>query len=385
MVALNVVFQKILLLFLNRLRSSLQGWCCGFFIAFFLAYFILNTLIVTPGHAQSGAVDDAQSGENRWPKNPATISGNSPAKVDARLTGPLLTQYLPPVVDEDPQDEAVQPQETEKPIEPITRKLPIWGEKARQKGYDLPLPFGAGANMVFMSQNIELRNVKVGFGGPLLEVEGIDFSDAQSHDRAFTARLDAWLLPFANVYGIFGTVNGETELDLEIGNILGNLPPDGFPPIFLPEGSIDLNIDYNGTTFGGGLTLAGGYKHFFASVDANYTYSNIDVVDGKIRVYTVSPRVGLLIDPPGFPGSLALWVGGMYMRYRQTVTDDINLQEFDDRLPSVEIDFKIDIKNDDPWNFLFGGQWELTKRWHFTAEGGLGDRKQLVTGLFFRF
>jgi hypothetical protein len=133
------------------------------------------------------------------------------------------------------------------------------------------------------------------------------------------------------------------------------------------------------------VTLAGGYKHFFASLDANYTYSNIDVVDSEIKTYTLSPRVGLLIDPDSVPGSLAFWVGGMYMRYRQTVTDDVNLREFDSRLPSVEIDFKLDIKNSEPWNFLFGGQWEITQRWQFMAEGGVGDRKHVLTGLFFRF
>lgn len=120
-------------------------------------------------------------------------------------------------------------------------------------------------------------------------------------------------------------------------------------------------------------------------MDANYTYSNIDVVDGKIKTYTISPRVGLLVDASAIPGDLAFWVGGMYMRYKQTVTDDINLQEFDSRLPSVEISYKLDIENDQPWNFLFGGQWEITKRWQFMAEGGVGDRKQIITGLFFRF
>ncbi len=291
-----------------------------------------------------------------------------------------------PVFEEEPLDERDKSIVKDKPAEPITRKLPIWGEKARAKGYELPLPFGTGVNQVFMAQDIELRNVKVGIGAPIIEIEGLDFEDAQSHDSATTARLDLWLLPFANIYGIFGYINGETELDLDIGRILGGLPPvPGLPPIVAPGGTTDLNIDYNGVTYGGGLTLAGGYKNFFASVDGNYTYSNVDVVDGKIRVYTISPRVGMLFNPESVPGSLALWVGAMWMRYRQTITDDINLQEIDDRLPSVEIDFELDVKNDKPWNFLFGSQWEITKRWQFVAEGGVGNRQQVLTGLYFRF
>jgi hypothetical protein len=75
----------------------------------------------------------------------------------------------------------------------------------------------------------------------------------------------------------------------------------------------------------------------------------------------------------------------MYMNYNQTVTDNIRLNELDPRLPPVQIDFKLDVENDQPWNFLFGGQWEITKRWQFMAEGGVGDRTQVLTGVSFRF
>ena len=37
------------------------------------------------------------------------------------------------------------------------------------------------------------------------------------------------------------------------------------------------------------------------------------------------------------------------------------------------------------WNFLFGGQWEITKRWQVMAEGGIGNRRQVILGAFFRF
>jgi hypothetical protein len=349
--------------------------------AFILTVVLSIGLLATAVRAQS----DAVMGEKGARNSAAQIPPGSPATLSPinRLS-PLLAQAAIPVMDEQPLDEK-DLDKSDQPTEPVTRKLPIWGEKAREQGYDLPLPFGTGVNLVLMSQDIELRNIKVGIGEPLFEVEGLEFSDTQSHDLATTARLDAWLLPFVNVYGIFGYINGETELDLNIGQIASNLPIPGLPPSFGPQGSIDFNIDYNGTTYGGGITLAGGYKNFFASLDGNYTFSNIDVVDGKIKVYTVSPRVGMLFNPASVPGSLALWVGAMYMRYRQTVTDDINLQEIDKRLPSVEIDFEIDVKNDKPWNFLFGTQWEVTKRWQATVEGGVGNRRQVVTGLSFRF
>jgi len=356
--------------------------CFGF--VFLLIHVVLIGLIATPGYAESNSVRGEHIPAHPLKQTLGKKPADPPSLAGYPASTTLLAQASVPVLDEEPLGDDDKPRETTETIEPVTRLVPIWGEKVRQKGFDLPLPFGVGVNLVFMDQGIELKNIKVGIGDPIYEVEGLSFKDARTHDSATTARLDVWLLPFANVYGIFGYINGQAEMDLDISRIAGSLPTP-LPPVFEPGKTVDLNIDYNGTTFGGGMTLAGGYKDFFASVDANYTYSNVDVVDAKIQTYTISPRLGLLVDSAAIPGSLALWVGGMYMRYKQTITDDINLQEFDSRLPSVEINFKLDIENEKPWNFLFGGQWEITKRWQFMAEGGVGNRNQVVTGLYFRF
>ena len=296
----------------------------------------------------------------------------------------LLTQSEYPIKDEYPPGEDKTPSGKQPSVEPITRALPIWGEKVRAMGYDLPLPFGIGANFVYMDQGIEVRNLKVDIGDTNIDAGRISFSDANAHDAAGIARLDLWLFPFANVYGIFGYLNGEAELDVNIPALTVNLPIIGPVPITDPQ-TLDFNIDYNGVTYGGGTTLAGGYKNMFGSLDINYTETNVDVVDGEIRTLTVSPRLGILVDPDALAGTLAFWIGAMYMKYKQTVTDDINLRELDPRLPSVNIDFKIDIKNEKPWNFLFGGQWEIYKRLHVSAEGGLGNRKHVILNGSFRF
>jgi len=302
-------------------------------------------------------------------------------------TGLLSTLVTPseyPIADEHPIGEDEKAGKTQKSVEPITRKLPIWGEKVRAMGYDLPLPFGAGVNFVYMEQGLDIRNLKIGFGNANQEVESVTFSDASATDTAATARLDLWLLPFANIYGIIGTIDGETELDVNLPGITVNVPGIGPVPIVDPA-TIDFDIDYNGTTYGGGITLAGGYKNFFGSLDANYTYTDINLVDGDIKTLTISPRLGVLVDPSIIKGSFAFWIGAMYMDYKQTVTDSVNLKELDPRLPSADLDFEIDIKNEEHWNFLMGGQWEITKRWQITAEGGVGNRRQIVLGSSFRF
>ena len=116
----------------------------------------------------------------------------------------LLAQSEFPVLSEDPLGEDQKPDTKKETVEPVTNKLPIWGQKVREMGFDLPLPFGAGANLVLMDQGIDIRNVKVGIGDPIFEIDDIGLSDARARDTAITLRLDMWLLPFANIYGIFG-------------------------------------------------------------------------------------------------------------------------------------------------------------------------------------
>jgi hypothetical protein len=300
------------------------------------------------------------------------------------FTATFTSQSEYPLRDAPTAAEDEKSDKTQRPVEPITRKLPIWGEKVRAMGYDLPLPFGAGINLVYMDQGLDIRNLKIGFGSANQKVERVTFSDARAKDKAATARFDLWLLPFANIYGIIGYIDGETELDVNLPGITIDVPIIGQIPILDPN-TISFDIDYNGTTYGGGVTLAGGYKNFFGSLDANYTYTDINLVNGDIKTLTVSPRLGVLVDPSMIKGSFAFWIGAMYMDYKQTITDSVNLKELDSRLPAVDLDFEIDIKNEAHWNFLMGGQWEITKRWQITAEGGVGNRQQIILGSSFRF
>jgi hypothetical protein len=349
-----------------------------------LHFAALLSLVAAPGEA----VAEMAAGENGTSyglsKEYRAITGDLTLWSDDNDPATLLSQSEYPILDEHPGAEDEKPDEAPNTVEPITRALPIWGEKVRAMGYDLPLPFGAGVNLVYMDQGLDIRNLKIGFGNANQEVNRVSFSNASAKDKAATARLDLWLLPFANIYGIIGYIDGQTELDVNLPGITIDVPIIGPVPILDPN-TISFDIDYSGTTYGGGITLAGGYKKFFGSLDANYTYTDIDLVNGDIKTLTISPRLGVLVDPSIIKGSFAFWIGAMYMDYKQTITDSVNLNQLDSNLPSVELDFEIDIKNEEHWNFLMGGQWEITKRWQITAEGGIGNRRQIVLGSSFRF
>ena len=369
---------------MRYLRNASDYVSAGSALIFCLYSAVLVCLVAVP----CGAAGEIPAGDLRisygLSKDYLPGTGESALWSDDSADETLLSQSEYPILDDGPGGEVEKPDQTQKAVEPITRKLPIWGEKVREMGYDLPLPFGAGVNLVYMKQGLDIRNLKIGFGNANQEVNRVSFSNAEAKDKAATARFDLWLLPFANIYGILGHIDGETELDVNLPGITVDVPIIGPIPILDPN-TISFDIDYNGTTYGGGITLAGGYKNFFGSLDANYTYTDINLVNGDIKTMTISPRLGLLVDPSKIKGSFAFWIGAMYMDYEQTVTDSVNLKELDSRLPSVDLDFEIDIKNEEHWNFLMGSQWEITKRWQITAEGGVGNRQQFVFGSSFRF
>jgi hypothetical protein len=123
--------------------------------------------------------------------------------------------------------------------------LPIWGEEARKRGYELPLPFGISANFYSEKQDFEVQDLKIAFGDGGFRSIGdfIQLGDIDTSQSNYNLRLDAWLLPFFNIYGLIGFTEG---------NMDGKVFVPGRPP-FLPAVTIPLDIDYEGPTYGGGL------------------------------------------------------------------------------------------------------------------------------------
>lgn len=73
-----------------------------------------------------------------------------------------------------------------------------------------------------------------------------------THNGVF--RADAWIFPFLNVYGLLGETAGVTR-----------------PEVVFPNAEFwETDVQYDRFSYGGGMTLAGGRKAFFLTLDANY-------------------------------------------------------------------------------------------------------------------
>ncbi len=279
-----------------------------------------------------------------------------------------------------------------KPNKQESRVLPIWGDEAKAKGYDLPEPFGASYGYMNMRQNIIVDDIKIiipntpGFEDML----GIQTGKTREKNESHMLKLDAWVLPFLNIYGVYGWTKGTSKTNIE-GIRFGGFPIKGIK-------DIPFELDFKGKTYGGGFTLAGGYNQFFGTLDTNYTYTNLDILDGKISALVVTPRIGYeFIFQPIIPGQgntkLQVWTGGMYQKITQEFKGNISnlsLPPMFDKVVSAFDDyesmkFKVKQHVASRWNNTVGARLEVTRNFNMLTEVGFNKRNSFYISGEFRF
>ena len=260
----------------------------------------------------------------------------------------------------------------------LSDSLPLG--KSLAAGHELPLPLGISANVFFLEQDMEAQSIAIDIPplplptGPLQLPPGLPAESAKLESRATstTAKIDAWVLPFLNVYGVAGYVDGETTAS---GFSVGGLPPE--LASLLPN---SFAIAYSGSTYGVGGTLAAGYNQFFASLDANYTESDLDIGDSTIEAFVISPRIGITGDLGGLSG--ALYVGAMY----QDVDEQQNgTVKFPIAGVSVPVGYDVISAAKEEWNYLVGANLKASESWNYGIEVGFSDRTHVMATLNYRF
>jgi hypothetical protein len=260
-----------------------------------------------------------------------------------------------------------------KPVEPLVDWLPIWGKPAREKGYDLPLPFGVCLSYTYINQNMVVSDVQIQ-GNPL----NVAIPNAPTISHTGVLRADGWLFPFLNVYGLFGYTSGTTK-----------------PGVVFPDGQVvEATLHYHRPSYGGGLTLAGGWKAYFLTLDANFTIGDAYSAEGgrigedPLTSFTITPRAGVIFSS-GRLGTGALWIGGMNLNAEAVIHGPIDLSGNPGLAVLVggnTLEYSVKIRPQDKWNLLIGGNWQMNRRWSITAEvGGILDRFQVISSVMLRF
>ncbi|MCQ8212017.1 hypothetical protein NON08_05705 [Cetobacterium somerae] len=258
--------------------------------------------------------------------------------------------------------------------------FPLLGEEARQRGYELPNPYGINVIYVDMKQNVDIESIKL---SPMIgnlnigKNLNLTASKAKTVNTNKLVRADIWIFPFLNVYGILGKTKGNSS-----ANVNGTFSiPSFFPggkPILIPIKDIDFTLKYEGTTYGVGTVLAAGNKNFFSLIDFNYTKTTLNIIEGEINALVVSPKIGYNFDFYNTKNSI--WIGGMYQDISQTLKG--NLRDIGVDIPGK---FEVNQKSSSPWNNVIGFRTEINKSVEFTTEVGFGKRKSVTLSLGYRF
>jgi hypothetical protein len=342
----------------------------------------------------------------------ATLSISAHAAESTALPGAVPAQFDLNHSAPEANENASVPADVEKP-KSESSFLPIWGDEARAQGYDIPEPFGINANYMNIRQNIDVKSINftgLAMGSTALPSSLFDIKVDKTRQRSITRtiKLDAWILPFWNVYGIVGKTRGSSVSNLSvdsdpnsqstlfgkiIANVIHNMNKNG------DLKDLNFKLKFKGTTYGAGTVLAGGYNDWFGLVDMNYTQTRFDILDGSIDAFTVSPRVGYRFTLPAAPAihlgesHLSLWVGTMYQNVQQEFKGSLNDLQMPSELQSLmglankKGDGRFDVKQrlESPWNMLVGANYELTRNFNVTTEIGFAERNSFFVGGEFRF
>ena len=323
--------------------------------------------------------------------------------------------------------------------------LPILGEKATRAGYKLPYSAGVSVNYLWQESELIINNLSVGFNnGPMANLdEIIRFDNAISTTNSVNVRPDIWLLPFLNVYGIFARTQASTQVDFSI-----NIPSEtgnseiaslstlaefdavttGFgitPTIGVKGGfvALDLNVAWTdidalaepafsfvfGPRFGKTFDLkkedrklafwAGGFRAYInTGTTGSLAFSDLfDVseVNGKIdnAYINLEDRQNELDTWWNALSPIEQVNPGNKVRYETTQRLINKGNDFVGRLDNAAsraeestVQYGLDKKQKDLWNFVLGTQLQLNRHIMLRAEYGfLGSRTQFIGGLQYRF
>jgi hypothetical protein len=326
--------------------------------------------------------------------------------------------------------------------------LPIWGDKATKAGYSLPYSAGLSVQYFGSESSLIIDNLLVGFNnGPMYNLDGIvRFDEAIARAQAITVRPDIWLFPFLNVYGILGKAQASTDVNfgvwvpdstgvekevLKTGTTvdfntttfgLGITPTIGVGGGFL---ALDMNVAWVdvpqlsrparsfvfGPRFGKTFKLkkpeqsvaiwAGGFRVAIASgTDGSLALSEVLPGGGAEASAKIDQGIQKVGDAQE---QVDAWWADLS---QQEQNNPVNKAKYEsanaalgrageilnaadvavNTIATSTVQYSMDKTLKDAWNFIVGGQFQVNKHFMIRGEVGfLGSRKQVMTGVQYRF
>lgn len=282
--------------------------------------------------------------------------------------------------------------------------LPLWGQKLGKKGFLLPYPIGISVNGYSAVQDVTISDLAVGVNDKPLESldDVVGFSKVSAAVQDINVRTDLWILPFLDVYGIFGKTWVQT--DVGIGSIM-NQPVD-----------LNTEADFDGYVYGIGAMLTGGVNSFFFSLDASKIWTHLGELKGDNSAVNMGLRTGYVFHFQGNPEkNLSVWTGATRLFLSSSTEGTINLSQimpdmgdyknttwYEDLAPRKQelvddlvqkatdkentLHYTLKKRPSKNWAMILGTQFQLDRHWQFRVETNfLGGRKSGLISASYRF
>ncbi|WP_281227189.1 hypothetical protein [Flavobacterium aquiphilum] len=324
--------------------------------------------------------------------------------------------------------------------------LPIWGEKATQKGFQLPYSAGLSLNYFWQKSDIVIQNLEVGFNnGPKYNLDQIvRFTDSYVTAESVNVRPDIWLFPFLNVYGILGKAKTATNINAGVWVPDAN---NNWSQVY----SFGTKANFDATTFGLGLTPTIGVGGGWLALDMNVSWTDISALEKPAMAFIFGPRLGKTFKFNRPESNIAFWTGAFRVHLKSgtagslALNDVLNLDDaqakvdnaitnvngkqtqvdawwnglsnaeqakpsnkakyetankaldtagnllngIDGALSTAEsstVQYSLEKAPKDAWNFIIGTQYQYNRHIMLRGEVGfLGSRTQFLTSLQYRF
>ena len=324
--------------------------------------------------------------------------------------------------------------------------LPILGKKAAKAGFNLPYSAGVGVNYLWQQSDLVIDNLNVGFNnGPTHNLDGlIRFDKAVATAQAVTIRPDIWLFPFLNVYGILGRSSASTDVGFGMyipdstnkeqqimsaeSKITFQATTAGFgltPTIGIGGGWLAIDMNFTWTDV---PQLSKPAYAFIFGPRAGKTFqlkkqnSNIAVWVGAFRVKLNSATSGSVNLSDVLPtdelqqkintgqqkvgdaqSQVNAWWNSLSPPQQNNPINEAKYQAANIVLSraagfldaaetaisdgeSSTVQYSMDKRPKDMWNFIVGSQYQFNKSLMFRLEVGfLGSRTQTIAGIQYRF
>ena len=216
--------------------------------------------------------------------------------------------------------------------------LPIWGQKAQDRGMGdkLQMPFGLSVMYVNSAMEVAVTDFSMTIGNnqelndllqQIINTETLNFQSTEATVNGINVRADAWILPVLNVYGLYAEVTGGTTVSLQPTWDLSNGET-------LQTQVINSSVEFTARSFGLGNTWAYGKNNYFASIDYNYSWNKSELLDQTLGLFTSSGRLGRTFKL-GKKMKISGYVGAMYRNFTDNGPSNGSLK-INEALPGLE-------------------------------------------------